>query len=114
VNGDIPTNLLGSLPPAGDEELFQTLLERGGVRFERIVSSGQATPAGEWYDQAWDEWVLLLSGSAGLLLEGEPEPRDLLPGDWLLLPAHCRHRVEWTDPAGPTVWLAVHFAGERS
>ena len=32
------------------------------------------------------------------------------PGDWVWLPARCRHRVAWTDPDAPTVWLAVHLA----
>ena len=66
------------------------------VRLEpmkRIVSRGQATMPGEWYDQGWDEWVLLLSGSAALLIDGDPEVRTLMPGDYLMLPAHCRHRV---------------------
>jgi len=102
-------NLLAELPAGGVEEAFEPILERPGVRIERIVSSGQATPPGEWYDQCDDEWVLLLAGTAGLLLEGEPEPRRLSPGDCLLLPARCRHRVAWTDPDVPTVWLAVHF-----
>ncbi len=105
-----PGNMFAQLPPAGSEERFQEILRRPGASIERIVSAGQATPAGEWYDQGWDEWVLLLAGSAGLLLEGEAEPRTLLPGDYLLLPAHCRHRVEWTDQDLQTVWLAVHFA----
>ncbi|HZV82373.1 MAG TPA: cupin [Geobacteraceae bacterium] len=103
-------NILAALPPAGREEHFREILQRPGVRIERIVSSGQSTPLEEWYDQEWDEWVLLLAGSAGLLLEGESEPRSLVPGDYLLLPARCRHRVEWTDPQVQTVWLAVHFA----
>lgn len=102
-------NLLRDLPPAGADEQFETLLTRNGVRVERIVSNGQATPLNEWYDQGWDEWVLLLAGSAGLLVEGEAVPRVLSPGDCLLLPARCRHRVEWTDPAARTVWLAVHL-----
>ncbi len=76
---------------------------------ERIVSLGQQTPPGEWYDQSDDEWVLLLSGAARLLIEGESQASALQPGDCLLLPAHVRHRVEWTDPAQPTVWLAFHF-----
>jgi len=25
------------------------------------------------------------------------------------LPAKCRHRVDWTDPDEPTVWLAVFY-----
>ncbi len=103
-------NILAQLPSPGGEELFYEILRRPGVRIERIVSSGQVTPEGEWYDQDWDEWVLLLAGSARLLLEGEGEARLLGSGDYLFLPAHCRHRVEWTDPQVQTVWLAVHLA----
>ena len=91
------------------EEIFATLLETGRVRLERIISTGQSTPAGEWYDQERNEWVALLSGSAGLLFEGEPEPRVMKPGDYLIIPAHLRHRVEWTDPDHETVWLALHY-----
>ena len=76
------------------------------MRLERIVSSGHATAPGEWMDQAWDEWVLLVSGRAGLTLEGS-EPLTLSPGDHLLIPAHRRHRVDFTET--PTVWLAVHL-----
>ncbi len=101
-------NILADLPDSPDE-IFETLLERPGIKIERIVSSGQATPAGEWYDQAGDEWVLLLSGSAGILIKGEKTARALKAGDFLLLPAGCRHRVEWTDSAVKSVWLAVHF-----
>jgi len=109
----MPLTLVNLLtPPVADqvEEIFETLLQRPGLKVERIISSGQATPPGEWYDQDWDEWVLLLSGSADLLIEGEPDARRLSPGDSLLLPAHCRHRVEWTDPNGQTVWLALHLS----
>ena len=101
-------NLLTDLPSAGPEEAFEILLQRPGVRLERIVSHGQTTPAGEWYDQEQDEWVMLLSGAARLTIEGEPDA-ELAPGDALLLPAHCRHRVAWTDPAKATVWLALHL-----
>lgn len=101
-------NILAGLPESPDE-IFETLLERPGIKIERIVSSGQATPAGEWYDQSRDEWVLLLSGSAGILIKGEKIARVLQAGDFLLLPAGCRHRVEWTDSAVKSVWLAVHF-----
>ena len=110
------TNLL--TPPAAElnEEYFETLLQRPGIRVERIVSSGQSTPAGEWYDQPWDEWVLLLTGEAAMQIEGESEARRLLPGDCMLLPSHCRHRVTWTAPDEQTVWLALHFtdlSGEK-
>lgn len=79
-----------------------------GARIERIVSPGQASPPGFWYDQEQVEWVVLLSGSAGLLLEGESEPRVLRPGDYVEIPARQKHRVEWTDPKEATVWLTVH------
>lgn len=90
-------------------ETFDALLAHPGLRIERIVSYGQASPPDFWYDQDIAEWVMLLCGRAGLLIEGEANPRQLLPGDWINLPAHCRHRVEWTDPAQPTIWLAVHY-----
>lgn len=100
-------NILADLPDSADE-IFETLFEKPGVKIERIISSGQATPQGEWYDQENDEWVILLSGSAGLLIEGEEAARTLKAGDFLLLPAGCRHRVEWTDSHVKSVWLAVH------
>ncbi len=78
------------------------------MRIERIVSTGQSSPEGFWYDQSQDEWVIVLSGHAGLLIEGEAE-RRLGSGDFVFLPARKRHRVTWTAPDRPTLWLAVHF-----
>jgi cupin 2 domain-containing protein len=103
-------NILAGLPPALSGEALETIVETDSVRIERIVSNGQATPQGEWYDQERDEWVLVLTGSAGLLFEGTLEPQRLVAGDYALIPAGCRHRVAWTDPAVKTVWLAVHFS----
>lgn len=94
------------------EEIFETLAKRGGIRIERIISHGQATPDGEWYDQGWDEWILLLTGSAGLVMEQEEITRILKPGDYLMIPAGCRHRVAWTAPGETTLWLAVHIGGQ--
>jgi cupin 2 domain-containing protein len=91
------------------DEVVDPLVERQGLRIERIVSTGQATPEGQWYDQDTDEWVLVVQGSARLRIEGEREDRELSEGDWILLPAHCRHRVTWTRAEPPTVWLAIHF-----
>jgi cupin 2 domain-containing protein len=108
-----PRNLFADLPASRAREAFEALLETPHLRLERIVSFGQATPAGEWYEQDADEWVALLQGGAGLLCEGEAEPRVLAPGDWVLIPAHTRHRVAWTAPDGPTVWLALHVPPER-
>ena len=102
-------NLLDSLPRRLDAEQMIVLVENENLRIERIVSTGQASPPGFWYDQPWAEWVLVLAGSAGLVFEGEAEPRVLRPGDYLLIPAHRRHRVAWTDLEQPTVWLAVHY-----
>lgn len=102
-------NLLADLPDAGAGEAFETLLDRPGLRIVRIVSAGQATQPGEWFDQDEDEWVLVIAGAAGLRVEGEADIRALNPGDHAFLPARCRHRVEWTAPDTPTVWLAVHM-----
>jgi cupin 2 domain-containing protein len=101
-------NLFRDLPPRAAEEVFTELLAREGVRIERIVSTGQSTPADKPYDQDHDEWVLLLAGSAGLWIEGEGE-RDLRPGDHVLIAAHRRHHVTRTAKGEPTIWLAVHF-----
>jgi len=90
------------------DEVVNLLVERGNLRIERIVSTGQAISEGQWYDQDTDEWVLLVEGAAGLRIDGESEDRRLNDGDWIFLPAHCRHRVTWTRAAPPTIWLAVH------
>ncbi len=104
-------NLFDGIPSTLLEELFQTVAESGAVRVERIVSDGHATPPGRWYDQGWDEWVLLVSGEATLLFESDATPLILKPGDHVMISAHCRHRVERTDPGQKTIWLAVHFGG---
>ncbi|WP_342452785.1 cupin domain-containing protein [Pararoseomonas indoligenes] len=91
-------------------EVEETLLSRPGLRIGRIVSSGQASPPGHWYDQTEDEFVLLVAGEAGLEIAGEAVPRRLRPGDWVHLPAHCRHRVAWTQAEPPTLWFVIHHA----
>lgn len=104
----MPTNILTALPDAAQGEVFTPLLTRPGLRMERIVSMGQATPVDAPYCQPHDEWVLLLAGSARLWLEGDGE-HPLHPGDQLMIPAGTPHRVTWTAPDQPTVWLAIHF-----
>ncbi|WP_377807973.1 cupin [Azospirillum sp. A29] len=107
-------SLLEGLPTSPQpDELFTTLAALPGSRIERIVSTGQSSPDGFWYDQDWDEFVLLVAGTATLQVEGEDD-RLLSPGDWVLLSARTRHRVAATaapTAGGPTVWLAIH-AGE--
>ncbi|MBL8474251.1 MAG: cupin domain-containing protein [Rhodocyclaceae bacterium] len=112
MSGPSCGNLYAALPEVGSAaELFTTLLDLPGVRVERIVSTGQASPPGFWYDQTEHEWVVVICGAAVLVLEGEPAPRRLGPGDYLHIPPHCRHRVEWTDPTQATIWIAVFAAG---
>ena len=87
------------------EEIFTTLLDRPGVKLERIASHRQASPEGFWYDQETEEWVLLLRGEALLEMEGQP-PLELRAGDHFTIPAHIRHRVARTSP--DALWLALH------
>ncbi len=102
-------NIFEHVPERLSDEQLTELLAAPGLRIERIVSTGQASPPGLWYDQDSAEWVLVLAGSAGLLFEGEGAPRVLRRGDHVLIPARVRHRVAWTDPERPTIWLAVHY-----
>lgn len=102
-------NIFQEIPGGLSEEFGEELLRTGDFRLERIVSRGQASPPGFWYDQDHDEWVLLLKGSATLGF-ADGTAVDLRPGDHLLIPRRVRHRVERTDPLGDTVWLAIHFS----
>lgn len=101
-------NLFAPLPDAHGAEVVTPLLERGGVRIERIVSHGQATPEDTPFVQDADEWVVLLKGSAALRIEGRAEVA-LEPGDHVFIPGGTRHWVTRTDPDEPTLWLAVHL-----
>jgi cupin 2 domain-containing protein len=102
------TNLFADIPDDLPEELIQAILRTPGLRIERIVSLGHASPEGFWYDQEAHEWVLLVKGAARLRFEGQ-EPIELRPGAFVNIPAHGRHRVEWTDPSEPTIWVAIHY-----
>jgi cupin 2 domain-containing protein len=104
-------NLFVDIPREMQEEIVGEILRTDAFRIERIVSRGQASPPGFWYDQERDEWVLLVKGSASLRFDDGREVA-LAPGDHLLIPRRVRHRVERTDPDGETVWLAVHFGGD--
>jgi cupin 2 domain-containing protein len=96
--------LPSQLPP---EELFESLLKNDRVLIERIISTGQTTPAGEYYDQDWDEWVILLQGEAELSYEDNSRIK-LVAGDYVFIPAHQKHRVDYTSITPPCIWLAVH------
>jgi cupin 2 domain-containing protein len=102
-------NIFANIPEALDKELFDTLAVGRDLRIERIVSRGQSSPLQEWYDEDSDEWVVLLQGAAVIAYQDGSEV-TLSEGDYLHFPARCRHRVQWTDPDGATVWLAIHYA----
>ena len=101
-------DLLRDLPSDLPEELVDTLAESDSVRIERIVSTGHASPEGFWYDQSRSEFVLVLQGRARLEFDNG-ESLALMAGDWANIPARRRHRVSWTAPDEPTVWLAIHY-----
>ena len=100
-------DLFADLPATLPQERVDAILARSNVRIERIVSLGHASPAGFWYDQAEHEFVVLLRGAARVRFDDETV--ELRPGSCLDIPAHRRHRVEWTTPDEPTIWLAVFY-----
>ena len=104
-------NLFENLPTLIPIELIQVLAENRHGRIERIVSHGHASQEGFWYDQEEHEWVIVLKGAARLRFEDTAA--DLKPGDFVNIPAHKKHRVEWTTPDEPTIWLAVFFSSSQ-
>ena len=102
-------SVFDKIPEHLPDELFEELLKTESFRLERIVSRGHSTPPGQWYDQEKNEWVMVLKGRAGLSFEGEDEIVVMERGEYIHIPAHQKHRVEWTDPEGETLWLALHY-----
>ncbi|HET6274071.1 MAG TPA: cupin domain-containing protein [Bacteroidota bacterium] len=100
-------NILTDLPPKQHEEFLETLVENGNIRIERIASHGHTSPEGFWYDQESNEWVMVVQGSARIEFKDGRSEAFLSPGGYVFLPAHCKHRVVWTDEN--TIWLAVHW-----
>lgn len=101
-------NIFTDIPPELPHEFAEVILQEKAFKIERIISRGHASPGGFWYDQDDNEWVVLLKGSACLRFEEGNESIVLHPGDYIHLSAHCRHRVEWTDPTQDTIWLSVY------
>jgi len=102
-------NLFDDIPADQPDELIQTILDKPNIRIERIVSHGHASPEGFWYDQEQHEFIMLLRGAARLRFEDEVV--EMRPGSCIEIPAHRRHRVEWTTASEPTIWLAIHYKG---
>ena len=107
-------NLSADIPDHLPEEFNQVIRSGDHVKIERIISRGHCSHEQFWYDQQWDEWVLLVKGKAGLEFENKPAVIELKPGDHLLIPAGMRHRVAWTDEAEDTIWLAVHIRSQSN
>ncbi len=103
------TNLFSDIPADLPDELIEALVDADSIHIERIMSHGHASPEGFWYDQEQHEWVVVLKGAAKLRFEDDDDVVEMGPGDYVNIPAHKRHRVEWTTPDEPTVWLAVHY-----
>ena len=102
-------HFFSQIPDAIDDEVFDTILSSNRCEIQRIISKGHKTPSDYWYDQERNEWVMVLKGAAKLNFKNHNKTIEMIAGDYLLIPAHCKHRVEWTDPEVETIWLAVHF-----
>lgn len=102
-------NIFKNIPENLPEELIEIILETDCIKIERIVSMGHSSPEDFWYDQDKNEYVILLKGKVALLFENADEAVVLNPGDYLNIPAHKKHRVEWTSSEEETIWLTVHY-----
>lgn len=100
-------NIFDDLPQNLPKEGVQTLIQSADVRIERIISHGHASAPDFWYEQGQAEWVIVLKGAARLQFEDRMV--EMRPGDFINIPPHCRHRVDWTTPVEPTVWLGVRY-----
>ena len=102
-------NIFENIPDDVSKEVTKKIFESGKVRLEKIISKGHSSPKGFWYDQEENEWVIILKGKAKLLFEDETESVILSEGDFINIPSHKKHRVEWTDASVYTIWLAVFY-----
>ena len=102
-------NIFSGIQKHASDEILENIIQTDQFKIERIISRGHATADGEWYDQDKNEWVMVLKGSAGLLFEGNDKAVIMKTGDYINIPAHRKHRVEWTEPEEETIWLAVHY-----
>lgn len=101
-------NIFNAIPEQLDEELLEVIARSGSTRIERIVSQGHCSAADDWYDQAQNEFVIVLQGEA-VLRYADGKEITMVPGSYINIPAHTRHQVRWTDPEVKTVWLAVFY-----
>jgi len=102
------TNIFNNIPAQLNQELFQDIISKDGIKIQRIVSQGTSTQDDKWYNQENDEWVIILQGRAILSFEDDSDIK-LSSGDYIHIPAHKKHKVSWTSSHEQTVWLAVHY-----
>ena len=105
MNAPRVENIFAGAPVAPGQERLLTLFENAAVKIERIVSQSHSGPTGSWYDQAQEEWVIVLRGHAALEFAGGSLV-EMKEGDYVTIPSHVKHRVHQTGPE--TIWLAVH------
>lgn len=103
-----PNNLFSHLPSTLLDEQVEILAGNRNTRIEKIISTGHQSPEGFWYDQEEHEWVTVLKGRAEVVFD-DGTTHSLQPGDHLFIPAHRKHRVQWTAPNEATIWVAVFF-----
>jgi len=101
-------NIFHDIPEKSDEEFLEIIFQNNSLKMERIVSEGHSSPKNFWYDQDKNEFVLLLSGNAIISFD-DGNSIELFPGDYFIIPAHKKHRVDFTDPNEKNVWLALFF-----
>lgn len=108
---DLMNNIYKNIPSDLPDELIEKIAgsSEKGVTVERIISRGHASPPGFWYDQDRSEFVILLKGRAAILFKEKGRLVEMLPGDYINIPAHALHRVEWTSLEEDTVWLALFY-----
>ncbi len=102
-------NIFDYIPPYIPDEIVREIFASENIRIESIISKGHSSPENFWYDQEENEWVMVLQGKARLKFFDDQIPVDLNAGDYLNIPSHTKHRVEWTDPKMETIWLVVFY-----
>lgn len=102
-------NINENIPFSVPEEIVDELIDSDNIRIHRIVSKGQSSPSDFWYDQDDSEWVIVIKGRAKLKFMDGDDLVELKEGDYLNIPPHKKHRVEWTDPESETIWVAVFY-----
>ena len=104
-----PVNIFSDIPQHLPNEIFQTIINTSSCKIERIISKSHSSPKDFWYNQDQNEWVIILKGQAQIEFEKDKKVVKMKTGDYINLPAHCKHRVKWTHPEKETIWLAVFY-----